>query len=48
VPDIFKDNVEVVVEGVYDRDGVFAADTLLAKCPSKFESKPGAVGAAAP
>ncbi|MDP9378721.1 MAG: cytochrome c maturation protein CcmE [Chloroflexota bacterium] len=39
VPDIFKDNVDVVLEGSYGRDRVFAADVLLAKCPSKFESQ---------
>lgn len=41
VPDIFKDNVDVVLEGSYRPDGVFAADVLLAKCPSKFEAEPG-------
>jgi cytochrome c-type biogenesis protein CcmE len=38
LPDIFADNVEVVVEGKYGQDGVFTAGNLLAKCPSKFES----------
>ena len=38
VPDIFRDDVEAVVEGVYTRDNVFVADTLLAKCPTKYES----------
>jgi cytochrome c-type biogenesis protein CcmE len=38
VPDIFKDDVEAVVEGVYTRDNIFVADTLLAKCPTKYES----------
>jgi cytochrome c-type biogenesis protein CcmE len=37
VPDIFADQVQVVVEGKMQPDGTFAADTLLAKCPSKFE-----------
>jgi len=37
VPDIFGEQVEVVVEGKIQPDGVFAAETLLAKCPSKFE-----------
>lgn len=40
VPDIFKDDVEVVVEGQYTPSGGFQATTLLAKCPSKFESQP--------
>ena len=38
VPDIFGEQVQVVVEGKLQGDGTFAADTLLAKCPSKFES----------
>lgn len=38
IPDIFADEVEAVVEGVYTEDGVFVADTLLAKCPTKYES----------
>ena len=38
LPDIFADDVEVVVEGRFAENGVFTAGTLLAKCPSKFES----------
>ncbi|MBU2602777.1 MAG: cytochrome c maturation protein CcmE [Actinobacteria bacterium] len=42
VPDTFVDDpnqpVEVVVEGDYLSDGTFAADFLMAKCPSKYES----------
>lgn len=39
IPDTFKDNAEVVVEGRYDRTtGVFHANTLLAKCPSKYQA----------
>jgi|SRR4051812_35863206 cytochrome c-type biogenesis protein CcmE len=38
LPDIFGDGVEVVVEGKYAESGSFSAGTLLAKCPSKFES----------
>ena len=38
LPDIFGDGVEVVVEGKYAASGTFTAGTLLAKCPSKFES----------
>jgi len=37
VPDIFTDDVEVVVEGRYTAGGTFEANTLLAKCPSRFE-----------
>ena len=36
VPDTFMENSEVVVEGSLDGP-VFAAHTLLAKCPSKYE-----------
>lgn len=38
VPDIFGPNIDVVVEGQRDAGGVFQAQTLLAKCPSRFES----------
>jgi len=40
IPDTFKDNAEVVVEGIYDpHNPVFTASTLLAKCPSKYEGQ---------
>jgi cytochrome c-type biogenesis protein CcmE len=38
VPDIFGEDVEVVVEGKLQADGTFTAHTLLAKCASKFEA----------
>lgn len=38
VPDIFKPGIQVVVEGRMDDDGVFQAETLLAKCPSKYQA----------
>ena len=38
VPDIFGEDVEVVVEGKLDQTGTFVAHTLLAKCASKFEA----------
>lgn len=38
VPDIFKEDVEVVAEGSVNADGVFVAETLLTKCPSRFEN----------
>ncbi len=41
VPDTFKDDSEVVVEGGYGRDGTFNAHTLYAKCPSKYEAEGG-------
>jgi cytochrome c-type biogenesis protein CcmE len=38
VPDIFRPGIQVVVEGHYSNQGPFQAQTLLAKCPSKFQS----------
>jgi len=38
-PDTLKDEGEAVVEGSLGSDRVFHADTLFAKCPSKFETK---------
>ncbi len=38
VPDIFRPGIQVVVEGHYAGQGAFQAQTLLAKCPSKFQS----------
>ncbi|HZS77658.1 MAG TPA: cytochrome c maturation protein CcmE [Ktedonobacteraceae bacterium] len=38
VPDIFRPGITVVVEGHYTGQGPFQATTLLAKCPSKFQS----------
>ena len=39
VPDTFKDNAEAVVEGRYTQDGVFEAEVLFAKCPSKYKAR---------
>ena len=41
IPDTFVDDADVVVEGLKKPDGVFEATTLLAKCPSKYESADG-------
>jgi len=38
VPDIFRPGITVVVEGHYTGQGSFQAQTLLAKCPSKFQA----------
>lgn len=37
VPDIFREGIQVVVEGRMGDDGTFEAETLLAKCPSKYQ-----------
>ena len=49
VPDTFKDEAEVVLKGTLTPDG-FTVDPngVMAKCPSKYEPKPGASGAAPP
>lgn len=39
LPDIFKPGIQVVVQGRLE-SGVFHADQLLAKCPSRFTSPP--------
>lgn len=36
VPDAFKADSDVVVEGKLNRDGVLQASTILTKCPSKY------------
>lgn len=38
-PDTLKDRAEAVAEGALASDGVFHAEKLFAKCPSKFQSK---------
>jgi cytochrome c-type biogenesis protein CcmE len=39
IPDTFKDEAEVVVQGMYSsHEDLFRATILLAKCPSKYEA----------
>ncbi|HEB50362.1 MAG TPA: cytochrome c maturation protein CcmE [Desulfobulbus sp.] len=39
-PDAFREEAEVILEGRLDGAGqTFVAETLLAKCPSKYESE---------
>jgi len=40
VPDTFTDenDIEVVVDGKYGRDGVFVATDVIAKCGSRYEA----------
>ena len=38
--DIFGDHVQVVVEGRQGQDGVYYAEKVFAKCPSRFEEAP--------
>lgn len=44
MPDAFKEDIEVILEGTYNQyDNLFNATILLAKCPSKYvaEAEPG-------
>jgi cytochrome c-type biogenesis protein CcmE len=42
VPDTFKDEAEVVLKGRLTNDGFHVAPNgVMAKCPSKYEPKPG-------
>ncbi len=38
MPDMFKDDIKVVVQGKFDQAGVFQAHTLLTSCPSRYEA----------
>lgn len=39
-PDAFKEDIEVILEGRYEElERTFVAETLLAKCPSKYEGE---------
>ena len=49
LPDTLKDGAQALADGRLDRDQVFRAGAVQAKCASKYESKPGlAPGQAAP
>jgi len=49
VPDTFKDEAEVVLKGTLTPHGfVVEPNGVMAKCPSKYEAKPGAAAAARP
>ena len=43
VPDTFKGDAEVVLKGTLSPDGLFSVSPngVMAKCPSKYEAKPG-------
>ncbi|CAN5774305.1 cytochrome c maturation protein CcmE [soil metagenome] len=41
IPDIFADHAEVIATGTMGPDGVFVAEELLTKCPSRFEADEG-------
>jgi cytochrome c-type biogenesis protein CcmE len=40
IPDTFEEDVQVIVEGRYDKEKqIFNAATVLTKCPSKYEAE---------
>ena len=41
LPDTFKDGSQALVEGHHMPDGRFVAETVQAKCASKYEAAPG-------
>jgi cytochrome c-type biogenesis protein CcmE len=41
LPDTFRDGAQALADGKLDRDGVFRAAKIQAKCASKYEAKPG-------
>ena len=41
LPDTFKDGAQALADGKLDRNGVFRANKIQAKCASKYEAKPG-------
>ena len=48
LPDTFRDGAQALADGRLEKDGVFRAAKIQAKCASKYEAKPGAAGAAPP
>ncbi len=38
IPDMFQEEIDVVVEGTIDQNGNLNANTLLTSCPSKYEA----------
>jgi cytochrome c-type biogenesis protein CcmE len=41
LPDTFRDGAQALADGRLERDGVFRAGRIQAKCASKYEAKPG-------
>jgi cytochrome c-type biogenesis protein CcmE len=41
LPDTFRAGAQALVDGKMERDGVFRASKIQAKCASKYEAKPG-------
>ena len=41
LPDTFVDNSQALADGRLNKEGVFEANQIQAKCASKYEAKPG-------
>jgi cytochrome c-type biogenesis protein CcmE len=41
LPDTLKDKAQAMADGKLGPDGVFRASSIAAKCPSKYQAKPG-------
>ncbi len=39
IPDTFKEGIDAVVEGRLSSSGIFEAQQIIVKCPSKYEPK---------
>lgn len=48
LPDTFKDGAQCLVEGKVTPEGRFVAETVQAKCASKYEAAPGQPGQSQP
>ena len=44
----FRDGSQALADGRLDKDGVFRAGKIQAKCASKYEAKPGQMPGQAP
>jgi len=42
LPDTFRDSAQAMADGRMQPDGTFHANSIAAKCPSKYEAAPGA------
>lgn len=40
LPATLTDKVQVIAEGIYKKEGLVEADSIVTKCPSKYENKP--------
>ena len=39
IPDLLRDEAQAIMDGHLNEDNVFLADTLLLKCPTKYEDE---------